>query len=382
MFFIHLGERAPDERVLGIDDGRLGAAPEQALDAGVLLPPRLRKLLRDRQLAEDRLYVPVALKVLDGEVAGRIAETDVFILADNLLQPLNTLLDLRPVVDVDMASERRVGLLIDLYHGVEKFGDAAAVAADRRADRDAEKIPQLPEVHLVALRLEFVVHIERHHRAQVHIDDLRREIEVSLDIRSVHDVDDNVRGLLYEVFTDIQLLGAVGREGIRPGEIHENELVAAIIKTALLGVHRHTAVVADVLMCAGGDVEQGCLAAVGVADEGDTYLVSPLLGDVAESSLQPLVLRHIGGKRLEVHVGKERLPRILVSDDLYGSRFLPPERDLVSENLVLDGILQGSVQDNPNLLPLDKPHLYQPLTKAPVTTHADDHSPFPSLELR
>ena len=136
------------------------------------------------------------------------------------------------------------------------------------------------------------------------------------------------------------------------------------------------------LVGSGGDIEKGSLAAIGIADEGDTYLVSPLLGDVAESLLEPLVLREVGRERLEVLVGNERFQSVLISDDLDGGRLFPPERDLVAKDLVLDGVLQRSVQDYPDFLPLYKPHLYQPLTKAPVTAHTDDHSPFPSLELR
>ena len=36
----------------------------------------------------------------------------------------------------------------------------------------------------------------------------------------------------------------------------------------LLGIHGHSAVVAHMLVTSGSQVEKGCLAAVGIADEG------------------------------------------------------------------------------------------------------------------
>ena len=62
------------------------------------------------------------------------------------------------------------------------------------------------DINAIAAMLEFVIHIERAHHANIHIDELGGEIEIAFEIRGVDDIDDHVGHLLRQVFADIEFL--------------------------------------------------------------------------------------------------------------------------------------------------------------------------------
>ena len=327
----------------------------------------------------------VRLEIFDREVAGGVFRADGLVLEDEVADAVDALLELAAVVDVDMAAQAGVALLIDLDDGVEKGGNALAVAAHRRADRDTEQVAQLLRVDLVALGLELVVHVQGHDGPQVHVDELGRQVEVALDVGRVDDIDDDVGHGVDEVLPDIEFLRRIGREGVGAGEVDEGDVVTLVGEVAFLGVHRHAAVVADVFMAAGGDVEKGGLAAVGVADEGHADDVAALLGDMGQGLVEELPVHLVGAGRmleaLEVLVGVERLRGLGLGHDINILRFGAPQGDLVAQHLVFDRVLQRSTEHTAHALSADEPHLYQAFAEAAVAVDAHDDAALARLEI-
>ncbi len=75
--------------------------------------------------------------------------------------------------------------------------------------------------------------------------------------------------MLAQVLAHIQFFGRIAGERICAGQVDDVESVVAVSEPSLLGVDGYAGVVADVLAGTGDSVEYTCLAAVGVADEGD-----------------------------------------------------------------------------------------------------------------
>ena len=68
-----------------------------------------------------------------------------------------------------------------------------------------------------------------------------------------------------DVGAHIHLFGRILGQRVGAGQVHQLHLAAAYVEPSFFAVNRHAAVVAHVLVAAGSDVEQGRLAAVGIA---------------------------------------------------------------------------------------------------------------------
>ena len=183
---------------------------DQVLDAGRLLGAHLGNLAGVRQGGDHPVDLLVVLQILDGQIAGGVPVPDVLVLLDQELDAVDALLQFRAVVDVDVSGQPLVVLLVDFDHGVQQLGDAGPVTAHGRTDRHTKKIAKLLDVEAVSPRLKLVVHIQSHHHAEVHVDNLGSEVEVPLDVGSVHDIDHDIRHVLDQVLADVEFLRAVG----------------------------------------------------------------------------------------------------------------------------------------------------------------------------
>ena len=221
---------------------------EQVQDSLLFDDARGNDFVPVRECINDFFNVLVVFQVLDSQISGRILVSQGLVLLEQKLDSVNAFLQLGPVVDMDMSCEFRVALCINLYDSVEQFRDTCAVAAHGRADRHTEKISELFYVQFVALVLELIVHVQGHHDPEVHVNDLGGKVQVPLDIGCVHDIDDNIRDIANQVLADVQFLRAVSRKRVGSRQVHQNELVSLVFEAAFLGVHRHSAVVSDMLV--------------------------------------------------------------------------------------------------------------------------------------
>ena len=173
-------------------------------------------------------------------------------------------------------------------------------------------------------------------------------------------------------------------------------MVALVFEPPFLGIDGHSAVVADPLVGAGGNVEQGGLAAVGIAHEGDPDRMAALLRELPHP---PVEVLRIGAVRFAAAQsgGTGRIPGCLrlryivlsrlglglaLADDLYLAGLVPAERYLVSYDLVFYGVPERGVEHHPDLLSLDEPHLGDSLAEGAVSAHFDDNTSFTCFQIR
>ena len=160
---------------------------------------------------------------------------------------------------------------VDVDHHVKQVVHSTPVLEHRGHERDAEQLAQLVVVELVAARLKFVKHIQRAHDFEVHVYELRCEVQVALKVACVDDVYYHVGRVFDNLLAHIQLFGAVCRQRVSAGQVYEVERVSAIFGLAFFRVNRNSGVIAHALVGARSEVEQRRLAAVGVAHECHVY---------------------------------------------------------------------------------------------------------------
>ena len=95
---------------------------------------------------------------------------------------MDTELQFRTMVDMDMSCQMRILVLIDLDYSIEEILDSITGPADSRHNRHSEKISKLLDIKLIPLCDKFVVHIQSHHHSQIHIDDLGGKVKIALKI--------------------------------------------------------------------------------------------------------------------------------------------------------------------------------------------------------
>ena len=86
--------------------------------------------------------------------------------------------------------------LLFLCHTVNGINEVFHAFIFYRADRH-DRYPQFHRhlfyIHRTAVSAHLVHHVERKHHRDMHLKKLQRQIEISLDIRRVHNVDDPIR---------------------------------------------------------------------------------------------------------------------------------------------------------------------------------------------
>ena len=108
-------------------------------------------------------------------------------------------------------------------------------------------------------------------------DQLGGQVEVTLDVGAVDDVQDGVGLLIDEVAAGNDLLQRVGRQRVDTGQVLDHDVVVTL-ELALLLLNGNAGPVADILVRTGQAVEQGGFTAVRVACQSNfnCHLVKPL----------------------------------------------------------------------------------------------------------
>ena len=153
-------------------------------------------------LAQEVEHLTVVLQQFQRQVTRRMVRGDVLVGLQVLLYFTDTVLNLMTIVNVDMASVG-IGILIDLDDHAKEILDTHAALERRGHHRHTKEGAQCRQVYLVATTFKLVVHIQGAHQTEVHVDKLRRQIEVAFQVRGVDDVDDHIRHLFRQVLTHV-----------------------------------------------------------------------------------------------------------------------------------------------------------------------------------
>ncbi len=159
----------------------------------------------------------------------------------------------------------------EVRHRLQAF---AGGGADQRDGR-AELAGQLQHIHLTALLVQLVSHVEQHQGGQSQGDDAPGQDQMAVQVIGVEDEDDRVGQLgaghaaVEHIHRDALIL-RLGIEAVNAGQVNQVDLVAAL-QTIAAGVvlHGDAGEVANLLAQSGQAVEERGFAGIGRTDDGD-----------------------------------------------------------------------------------------------------------------
>ena len=195
---------------LGVIVAVLLALSDQLFDASGLLLGEVDELAGVR----------ITLEQLDGVIAalvsGNARRQIVFDVVKNVLDGGIELV-LRHLA---LGSSRLLDLL-------EQLLDTLVLKSRDHHDRAAELLGELVRVDLVAVLLDQVGHVEGNNHGQAGLDNLKRQVQVTLEVGGIDNLDDNIGLAAHEVIARALLLGAVGGKRVDAREVRDGNVLVA-----------------------------------------------------------------------------------------------------------------------------------------------------------
>ena len=128
----------------------------------------------------------------------------------------------------------------------------------------AQLCAQLLQVDLITVLAHQIDHVHSHDHWDAQLDQLGGQVQVTLNVGTIDDVQDGIGLLLDQISTGNHFFQRVRRQRVDTGQILNDNILIAL-QLAFLLFHRNAGPVADILVGAGQIVEQGRFTAVRVA---------------------------------------------------------------------------------------------------------------------
>ena len=245
-------------------------------------------------------------------------------------------------------------------HGVvHQLGNAFALHGANGHNGNAQLRFQFVDQHRSTVRGHFVHHVQRQNHRNVQLKELHGQIQIALDIRGVHNIDDTARFILQHELARNNLFCGIRTHGIDAWQVRDQGVCMAQ-QRAVLAVNRNSGEVAHVLVGARELVEQRCFAAVLVSYQGKCQFLilgkRRFLGCVVVAAAFAKA-RVIGFMRMPAreHTALLRLPRVSLgvanARNLFvhhiaqrdARRILQAQRKLVTVNAHLNRVAHGGM---------------------------------------
>ncbi len=231
-----------------------------------------------RALGEDRTFrvafldqalcVLQALQQLQRQPSGGTALGQLLVALDLSRQLQQLRFDIVPVAH-GHGSNPRVLFLGHRKDRALQLLHALGAVADGRDHGAAQQGLQRLQVDLDALALCVVHHVQHEHDGAPQFQQLRRQVEVALQIGGIQHVDDEIWLRAGEVAAGNAFVFALGRKAVRAGQIHHLDILAIQREESAAALDGDARPVAHVVPRPGERVEDGGLAAIGIASECD-----------------------------------------------------------------------------------------------------------------
>ena len=114
-----------------------------------------------------------------------------------------------------------------LLNLLEQLLDTLVLKSRDHHDRAAELFGQLVGVDLVTVLLDQVGHVEGNDHGQAGLDNLKRQVQVALEVGGIDHLDDNIGLAAHEVIARALLLGAVGGKRVDAREVRDGNVLVA-----------------------------------------------------------------------------------------------------------------------------------------------------------
>ena len=147
-----------------------------------------------------------------------------------------------------------------------------AVSFERRNlhNRTAKFFAQRRYRNLISIFANQIRHIDCQNNRNPKLHQLCRQIQISLNVRTVHNIQNRVRSLGDQIISRHNLLQCIGGERINSGKIHDRHIFCALyaqrsFQFTFFFFHGNAWPVADKLIGAGEGIKQRGLSTVWVA---------------------------------------------------------------------------------------------------------------------
>ena len=263
-----------------------------------------------------------------------------------------------------------------LLNLIEQLRDALVLKSRDHHDRAAELLGELVGVDLVAVLLDQVGHVEGDDHGQTGLDNLKRQVQVALEVGGVDHLDDDIGLAAHEVIARALLLGAVGGKRVDAGEVRNRDALVTQ-ELGLLFLNRDTGPVANIAVGAGDQVEKRGLAAVGVTRQRDMDLRirHSILLPCVPALLSPHGLDNV----LQRCCTKLEKPNFICRNihrrpllDLDDGGLLLADGKLVAAHVDLDRISERCDLHDLKRRALDEPQVHKVAAKRTLTVKLDD----------
>ena len=114
--------------------------------------------------------------------------------------------------------------LLDL---LEQLLDALVLKGRDHHDRAAELLGELIRVDLVTVLLDQIGHVEGDDHGQAGLDNLKRQVQVALQVGGINHLNDDIGLAAHEVIARALLLGTVGGKRVDAGEVRDGNVLVA-----------------------------------------------------------------------------------------------------------------------------------------------------------
>ncbi len=131
-----------------------------------------------------------------------------------------------------------------------------------------ECFAQLLHVDLVTVLAGDIDHVQCHDHGDAQLSQLGGQVQVTLDVGSVNNVQDGVRLLVYQIATSHHFFQRVRREAVDTGQVLDDHIPVAL-QLAFLLFYSNAGPVTNVLIRTRQGVEHGSFTTVRVACQGN-----------------------------------------------------------------------------------------------------------------
>ena len=114
-----------------------------------------------------------------------------------------------------------------LLNLLEKLLDTLVLKGRDHHDRATELLGELVRVDLIAVLLDQVGHVEGDDYGQAGLDNLKRQVQVALEVGGIDNLDDHIGLAAHEIIARALLLGAVGGKRVDTREVRDGNVLVA-----------------------------------------------------------------------------------------------------------------------------------------------------------
>ena len=130
---------------------------------------------------------------------------------------------------------------------------------------------QLSGINLIAVLADDINHVQSHSYRIAHLHNLGSQVQVTLDVGAVNQIQYAVNIALQQIVTGHNLLQSIRRQGVNTGQVGNNYIIMAF-KAAFFFLYSYAGPVTNILVGTGQIIKHCCFAAVRVTNQGNLDL--------------------------------------------------------------------------------------------------------------